>query len=91
MIWILGVVLLMAALDAMPDPPVIKPGAPACQILQPHHDACDTPAPRGRVLSTAHTFALSWMAGGARDCHEGSERVVLTEQASDPSPPQSPV
>ena len=89
MIWILGVVLLMAALDAMPDPPVIKPGAPVCQILQPHHDVCDTAAPRGRVLSAAHTFALNWMAGTARESHEGRERVVLTEQASDPSPPIS--
>src|ERR1700730_18939144 len=89
-IWALSTLLLIVSVDAAPDPPAVNPHT--TEVKAP----CLTEGPESlcpQTLSSAYSGAcsdpsLSFIAF-ARDCkpNRPSDWVVLTGQATDPSPP----
>jgi hypothetical protein len=86
-VWILGAVLVIATLDARPDPPAVNPNPAAHKVLQTHDCACDTATPRCDSLAAVHPFTMRRVATGLCEPHRPSDRIILTGQAGDPSPP----
>ena len=87
-IWILGALLVIATLDALPDPPaVMNPSAARCKVAQPHDDPYDAAPPRCDSVTTSYPFPVSLVAGDGCEPCRPSNRMVLTVQAADPSPP----
>jgi hypothetical protein len=86
-IWVVGILLVCATLDGLPDPPVSNPGTPLCQILQLHPHACDTAGPQCDLPVASDPLLVSLVAADARQPEPHRDRVVLTTQASDSSPP----
>ena len=89
-IWILGAFLVIAALDARPDPPALSPANALCKVLLLHSSSCETAAGRCDSLGTSDPFAVSLLAADACDPCRPRDRMVLTGQAADPSPPAPP-
>ena len=86
-IWILGALVVMATIDALPDPPAVNPSSAVGQILHLQLDACDTLTGRCDSVATSYPFPVSW--GAASECkhYRPTDRMVLTGQLGDPSPP----
>jgi hypothetical protein len=89
--WIISIVsaaLVLAALDTQPDPPAINPSTTICKALQLHNYAPETATP---VLCdfrrATPSSPESCIASFARETYRSSDRILLTGQASDPSPP----
>lgn len=90
-IWILGALLVMAMLDTRPDPPAVNPGADVSKVIQSHDCACDTAIRRCDSLAVSDSFPVSLFAVDTREPRRPSDRIVLTGQATDSSPPASDV
>lgn len=86
-VWLLGALLVMATIDTVPDPPAVNPSSAACQVIQPLHYSCDTASRRCDSLAMPHPFPVSLVAVDACEPYRPSDRMVLTGQAADPSPP----
>ena len=85
--WIVGVLLIVATVDALPDPPAVNPGLVVCQVPQLHHCSSDPVAQRSECVGASCPFPASVVAADAYEpCHP-TDGKVLTEQAADPSPP----
>jgi hypothetical protein len=85
---IVSAALVLATLDTQPDPPAVNPSTSVCKVLQLHSYAAETATP---VLSDSRPQTLSFpenrIASIARETYRPSDRILLTGQASDPSPP----
>jgi hypothetical protein len=86
-VWILGALVVIATLDALPDPPAVNPSTAICKALQLNEYFCDTGARCGDSLSTSYPLPVSFIAADADEPYRPSERMVLTGQMTDPSPP----
>jgi hypothetical protein len=88
MIWILGLLLAIASVDNVPDPPALNPRAVGvvhilCEIRGDVHE---------RRLNSDSSISLllrvRWIAfTSAYEPNLPSDRIVLTGFATDPSPP----
>src|SRR5713226_2243588 len=88
-VWILGALLIVATLDAQPDPPAVNPSSAHCKVLHSHVFSCDR-IPHSDSLPTFRPFRVSVGAIEACEPARPSERTVLIGQAADPSPPATP-
>lgn len=86
-IWILGALLVVATLDAQPDPPAVNPNLTLCKVLKTHAITGDTVARHYESVRTSHSFGVNLRAGDASEPYRPSDRMALTVQAADPSPP----
>jgi hypothetical protein len=89
--WIVSIIsaaLVVAALDTQPDPPAVNPSTSVCKVLQLHSYAAETATP---VLCDSRrqtpSFPENRIASIACETYIPSDRILLTGQASDPSPP----
>jgi len=85
-IWILGAVLVIATLDAQPDPPALNPSAAAAKVLQLHDYSCDTAIERCDSFVSAAS-PVSLVAAGMYEPWRPMDPMVVTGQAADSSPP----
>jgi hypothetical protein len=87
-VWVLGALIAIASVDAVPDPPKVNPrtvsvtsrlcvaGGGVCE-RRLHSD-----------WSTPSHLRMRWMAfSSAYESNLPSDRIVRTGQAADPSPP----
>jgi hypothetical protein len=89
--WIISIVsaaLVLAALDTQPDPPAINPTTAICKVLQLLNYAAETATPvlcdsRRAAPSSPESHIDSFVG----ETYRYSDRILLTGQASDPSPP----
>jgi hypothetical protein len=86
-IWVLVGLLVIGAVDALPDPPAVNPGTPVCQILQQHSGFDDAAVPPRDGLDAVPSFALQLVASDGPEPYRPIRGVVLCGQASNTSPP----
>jgi hypothetical protein len=88
-IWILGALLLISTVDTRPDPPAVNSGAQwKVAPLQDCPDATTVRLCDG--VGTSHVFLVHFVAADALEPHRPTDRMVVTGQAADPSPPLPP-
>src|ERR1700691_5816605 len=87
-IWILLAFVVIATLDSQPDPPAVNPTSTLCKVLQ-HDCSCAPAAQRCDSLATSSACPVILVAADACQPHRPSDRMILTVQAADPSPPCS--
>jgi hypothetical protein len=87
-IWILGALLVVATLDAQPDPPAVNPSPTLCKVLK-IHVSVETVARHCESVRASYPF-VNVRAGDAHERFHPSDRMSLTVQAADPSPPAIP-
>jgi len=90
-VWILCALLVMAALDTLPDPPAVNPSAASGKLLSLHDTSCDTPMRRCDSLVASDPLPVILVAVDTIEPYRLSDRVVLTRLAADSSPPSSQV
>jgi hypothetical protein len=89
-IWMLGALLVIAAVDNMPDPPAAGPAPAQFLVAAPH----DTASP---AIQFCHSLGAFFRSTVRFDAVEAltppplTSRMVFTEQAADPSPPTESV
>lgn len=89
-IWIVGALLVIATLDAVPDPPAVNPGGAASAIVHQCDYCCDVIPRRCDALDGSDSHHLSWvLVPPMRERSHPSDGIVLTGQAADPSPPEA--
>ena len=87
-IWVLGLLLAIASVDAVPDPPAVNPRAVGVAYI-----LCDRCGDvRERRLNSDSSISLllrvRWIAfTSACEPSLPADRIVLTAFATDPSPP----
>ena len=86
-IWILGALLVIATLDALPDPPAVNPSIAQCKLGQLHDFSRDTVTPRCDSIGTSYPIPVSLVAVDACEPNRPSYRMVLTGRVTDSSPP----
>ncbi len=86
-IWILCGLLVIATLDALPDPPAVNPSTAQCKVLQLHVWCCDTVSQPCESLSTSYPLSLSLVAADRSEPYRPSDRMVHAGLATDSSPP----
>jgi hypothetical protein len=87
--WIVGALLVMAALDTQPDPPALNPSAAACKALQLHDCSCG-PAPQVcDSFVAAPALSLSTSDVDPYEYERPVDSTSLTERAADSSPPRT--
>ncbi|MGH9594635.1 MAG: hypothetical protein ACRD5L_16210 [Bryobacteraceae bacterium] len=89
-VWILSAALVITTLDTIPDPPAVNPRASLSAVVHLHDYSGNAVARRSDVLTTPSLLPVSWIAFRAGEPRPGSDEVVLTGQAGDPSPPTFP-
>jgi hypothetical protein len=87
-IWVLGLLLAIASVDAVPDPPAVNPRAVAVDYIL--CDVCGNV--RERRLNSDSSIPLllqvRWIAfTSAYEANLPTDRIVLTGFATDHSPP----
>jgi len=89
-IWILGALVVIAMLDNRRDPPATNPDGAQCNLskaLSLEKFPLDKASPFCEALATTFPFPIHFIAADARLSDYPSTRMVLAEQAADPSPP----
>lgn len=86
-IWILGALLVIGTLDALPDPPAENPSTALCKVPRLHDYSCYAEPRQYESFSTSYPFPASLIAANAREPYRPTDRIVLAGQAGDPSPP----
>jgi len=87
-IWVLGLLLAITSVDAVPDPPAVSPRAVAVD-----YSLCDVSGDvHERRLNSDSSLSLllqvRWIAfTSAYEPNLPGDRIVLTGFATDPSPP----
>lgn len=85
--WILIGLLALATFDTIPDPPAVTPRTVVSQVPQADLDSLATAEqPCPSLVSSDVTPAFSQRAE-PRQANRPHDRIVLTGQAGDPSPP----
>src|SRR5215472_12878372 len=87
-IWILGALLVIATLDALPDPPAVNPSTALCKVVRLHDCSSDSaPPPRCDFLGTSCPFCVSMVTPDSFRAYRPIDRIIRAGQAADPSPP----
>ena len=86
-IWVLGVLLITATLDSQPDPPALNPSNALSTVLSQHDCVCSAPIQRRDSLATSVPCPISLVTADSCEPYRPSDRMILTVQAADPSPP----
>ncbi len=86
-IWIVSALLLLAALDARPDPPAENPAFSACKVVHLQDCLCPAPARRCDAPGASSPQPAIFVAADAGDAWRPSDRMVRIGQAADTSPP----
>ncbi len=86
-ILVVAALLVVATIDAQPDPPAVNPSTALCKVLQPHYSPSVTVTGRCESLRTFYPFRVSLVTADACEPYRPNVRTVLTVQAADPSPP----
>ena len=86
-IWVVGALLVIAALDTRPDPPAVNPSTAIYKVLQLHDSSCDAEVRRGDSPAHSDPFSVSSVPAETCEPYRPSNQLVLTERAADPSPP----
>jgi len=86
-IWILGALLLVASVDAKPDPPALDPHFAAIKVSSLSGFAKAVHNPYGNDCSLAPLQARRYVLVGDSEPHCPAEILAQMEQAADPSPP----
>jgi len=92
LVWILGASMVMASLDAVPDPPAVNPHTTVVNLAA---RLCDVPCAfcERRLNSdcfrtSSHHLQIRWIAFiSACEPNLPGDWIALTGQAADPSPP----
>lgn len=89
-IWALSTILLIVAVDPVPDPPAVNPHTTevkAPSLTEVPENVC--PPSLNSVCSSAFADNLPRVVASERDSKPSrpSDWIVLTGQAADPSPP----
>jgi hypothetical protein len=87
-IWVLLAFVVIATLDSQPDPPAVNPSSTLCKILQ-HDCSCAPAAERCDSLVASSIPPVRLVAADACQPLRPNDRLILTVQAADPSPPSS--
>jgi len=88
-VWIVCALLLMAALDTLPDPPALNPNATACKVLQSHVYPCDSaPQPCDSCFSADPVSLSTLYLDTYEYARPADPTTILTERAADSSPPR---
>jgi hypothetical protein len=88
MIWVLGLLLAIASVDTVPDPPAVNPRAVGVAYIL--CDFCGDVHERrlNSVSSISLLLQVRWIAfTSADEPNLPTDRIVLTGFATDPSPP----
>ena len=85
MVWVLGLMLIVASLDAMPDPPALDPHASMAKA--PIVRACSDCAQTSLVMLPARTQVDSRSFIPEDERNRPGDYMARTGQAADPSPP----
>jgi len=88
-IWILGVLLIAATLDSLPDPPAVKSTSTVSTALAQPLCVSDAAAQLRDSLANS-VVCVGLVSAHARQPYRPSHRSMLTAQAGDPSPPAEP-
>ena len=78
--------LVVATLDNVPDPPAVNPTA-VSKILQAHDYFCNADARPVDSLNAPETISLSFVSADPGEPYRPSDRIILSGQAADSSPP----
>jgi len=89
-VWILGALLVIATLDALPDPPAVNPGTVVCKVLRVHDLSCGKDPQSCDSVNTAYSFPVSFIVADTCEAPRPSEQMVLTGHVADSSPPSTP-
>lgn len=87
-VWVLGAFMVMASLDALPDPPAVNAHTVnvAFRPCEARGGLCEPRLNCDRSRTSSH-LQLRWIASAAACEPLPSDWIVLTGQAADPSPP----
>jgi hypothetical protein len=86
-IWIVAALLVVAALDTLPDPPAVSPNTAISKVIQMHDYSCDIAPQRCETRAIADRVPFSLVAADICKPNRPSNRIVVTGQAADTSPP----
>jgi hypothetical protein len=87
-IWVLGLVLAIASVDAVPDPPVVNPRTVGVDCVL--GDVCGDVHERrlNSDSSISLLIRVRWITIASDHASNlAADRIVLTEFGADPSPP----
>jgi hypothetical protein len=89
LIWVLGALLAIAAVDNIPDPPAVNPHtvSVASRLCNARGGVCEQRLNPDWSCNCSHHQLRSIAFTAAAEPNLPSDRVVLTGQAADPSPP----
>lgn len=79
--------MVIATLDTQPDPPAVNPSSALSKVLQPHDCCCDAATLRCDSLDISHPLPVNLVAADAYEPRIPIDRLDLTVQGADPSPP----
>jgi len=88
-IWALGALMAVAAVDNVPDPPAVNPHtvSVASRMCEARGGVCDRRLDFDWRCTSPH-LQIRWIAlTPADEPNLPGDRIVLTGQAADPSPP----
>jgi len=86
-IWVLGLLLAIASVDTVPDPPAVNPGSVSvASLCEAHSDVCERRLNSGWFISSL--VQVRWIAFTlAYEPKLPTDSIALTGLATDPSPP----
>jgi hypothetical protein len=88
MIWVLGLLLAIAAVDTIPDPPAVNPGAIGVAYILGDVGGDVHERRLNSDSSISLLLQVRWIAfTSTYEPNLPTDRVVLTGFATDPSPP----
>jgi hypothetical protein len=89
LLWTLGVVLALAAVDTIPDPPAVNPHVVnvVSRICDSGSGACEQPLKGGWFCYSSHLHATRIAFTAASEPSLPPDGIVLTGHAADTSPP----
>ena len=90
-IWTLGALLALATLDSLPDPPAVTPRTVTCQIPPVDLDSPVSTAQPTEFVAASDVRPMFALAADVQEPNRPRDRMVLTGQLTDPSPPAWPI
>jgi hypothetical protein len=87
--WVLGAVLAIASVDTIPDPPAVNPHSAniISRLADTAGGACERALKTGWFCFSSHLQATRIAFTSASEPSLPPDRIVLTGQAADSSPP----
>jgi hypothetical protein len=86
-VWILSALVVIATLDALPDPPAVNPSFSVGSVL--HHSSCDIATRRYDPPCASRPLPVSMADAETLEPYRPSDCPIFTAQAADPSPPNA--